>query len=305
MTLPPLVHNPTYSFDFDSRHRFPMEKFSLLYKYLKEAGHITSKNLFRPGKCRQDILAGAHCPDYIHRFSNNQLDRQALRRLGLPWSPGLAHRSWIAPNGTLLTAQLALRYGLACHLAGGTHHAHRDFGSGFCVFNDLAVAAKALVELQQVKRVLIFDCDVHQGDGTASILSDEDRVFTCSIHAEKNFPARKAQSDLDIALASDMEDTEYLETIEQTLRSLIERTKPELVLYDAGVDIYSDDPLGLLNISLGGIRERDRLVIKACLDQSIPVATVIGGGYDRDRHALVRRHAMVVEEACKLYPEIA
>ncbi|QQD17380.1 histone deacetylase [Spongiibacter nanhainus] len=304
MTLPPLVHNPTYSFDFDPRHRFPMEKFSLLHSYLQESGHITSKNLFRPGKCRQDILAGAHCPNYIDRFSHNQLDRQELRRLGLPWSAGLVHRSWIAPNGTLLTAQLALRYGLACHLAGGTHHAHREFGSGFCVFNDLAVAATAMVERQQVKKVLIFDCDVHQGDGTASILSDQKRVFTCSIHAEKNFPARKALSDLDVPLPSGMGDTDYLHTVEQTLVGLLESVKPELVLYDAGVDIYCDDPLGLLNISLAGIRERDRVVIQACLDRGVPVATVIGGGYDRDRPALVRRHAMVIEEACRLYPQI-
>lgn len=305
MMLPPLVYNPTYSFHFDPRHRFPMEKFTLLHAYLQESGHATQKNLFRPGKCRHDILSSAHCPRYIQRFTENRLDRHALRRMGLPWSEGLVHRSWIAPNGTLLTAHLALRYGIACHLAGGTHHAHRDFGSGFCVFNDLAVAAKALVERRQVERVLIFDCDVHQGDGTASMLQDDTRIFTCSIHAEKNFPARKALSDLDIALPSGMGDQDYLSTVEATLSRLLTELRPDIVLYDAGVDIYRDDPLGLLDISLAGIRERDRLVIQACIDRGVPVATVIGGGYDRDRRALVRRHAIVIEEACQLYPQIA
>jgi len=239
----------------------------------------------------------AHCGEYITRFTNNTLDKQAARRLGLPWSEGLVTRSWISPNGSLLTAQLALRHGIACHLAGGTHHAHRDFGSGFCVFNDLAVAAKALLAQGRVKRLLIFDCDVHQGDGTATILADEPAAFTCSVHGAKNFPARKARSDLDVEVASNCEDDQYLSTVTDTLETALAIARPELVLYDAGVDIYAGDPLGLLKVSENGIRQRDRMVIERCRSAGIPVATVIGGGYDDDRQALARRHAIVVEEA--------
>lgn len=297
----PLVSNPVYSYAFNSRHRFPMEKFGLLLRHLQQTGLATDKNLFRPGTTKREVLQLAHSPDYLHRFINNQQTPQEIRRMGLPWSEGLVRRTLISPNGTLLAASLALQHGIACHLAGGTHHAHYDFASGFCILNDLAIAAKTLLAQDKVERVLIFDCDVHQGDGTATILADQPRIFTCSIHCEKNFPARKAQSDLDINLAKGLQDQEYLDTVDSTLRHLILSVKPSLILYDAGVDIYEGDPLGLLNISVKGIRERDRLVLALCKTHGIPVATVIGGGYDDDRVALAKRHAIVVEEAHRLY----
>ncbi|WP_374972254.1 histone deacetylase [Spongiibacter marinus] len=293
----PLVTNPVYSYSFDQKHRFPMEKFGLLNQYLAAQHILSASNVYRPGKARPELLQLAHCSDYIKRFTNNTLDKQASRRLGLPWSEGLVTRSWISPNGSFLTAQLALRHGIACHLAGGTHHAHRDFGSGFCVFNDLAVAAKALLAQGRVKRLLIFDCDVHQGDGTATILADEPAAFTCSVHGAKNFPARKACSDLDVEVASNCEDDQYLSIVSDTLETALASARPELVIYDAGVDIYAGDPLGLLKVSENGIRQRDRMVIERCRSAGIPVATVIGGGYDDDRKALARRHAIVVEEA--------
>ena len=301
MRLPPMVSNPAYSYPFARQHRFPMEKFGLLNQYLSERSLLTADNLFRPGRARADVLANAHCPDYIAAVSNNQLDPKAARRLGLPWSEGLIKRSWISPNGTLLTAQLALRHGLACHLAGGTHHAHYDFGSGFCVFNDLAVAAKSLLARGQLSRILIFDCDVHQGDGTATILADTPGAYTCSLHCEKNFPARKAQSDLDINIPKGADDAAYLALLADALEQALAASQPQLVIYDAGVDIYRGDPLGLLNISEPGIRERDRFVLQRCLQAGIPVATVIGGGYDDDRRALARRHAIVVEEAQRCF----
>jgi acetoin utilization deacetylase AcuC-like enzyme len=297
----PLVSNPLYSYPFASGHRFPMQKFSLLFNHLREIGIATQANTYRPGRVRGEVLALAHCPQYIYAFCNNTLSPSANRRMGLPWSESLRQRSLISPNGTLLTAQLALKYGMACHLAGGTHHAHYDFASGFCIFNDLAVTARTLLAQKKVQRILIFDCDVHQGDGTARILQSDTAVFTCSVHCEKNFPVRKARSDLDINVAAGCGDQEYLDIVNAGLSQALRLARPDIVLYDAGVDIYEHDPLGLLNISNAGIRERDRLVLESCVTQGIAVATVIGGGYDRDQLALALRHAIVVEEAAKLF----
>ena len=301
-----LVTHPEYSFDFPGKHRFPMEKFRLLHQYLKKQGIATDSNTFRPRRAKLELLNQAHCSEYLSRFMHNRMDKQETRRLGLPWSPALVKRTLISPNGTLLAANLALEHGVACHLAGGTHHAHFDYGSGFCALNDLAITAKALLHHADRKglknqSILIFDCDVHQGDGTATILASEPRAFTCSVHCEKNFPARKAQSDLDINLPAGMSDQAYLDVIERTLKQLLDQQRPNLFIYDAGVDIYQHDPLGLLNISLEGIRARDQMVLKACRDRGVPVVTVIGGGYDDNRMALAERHAVVVEEAHKLF----
>lgn len=297
-----LVTSPLYSYQFGDRHRFPMQKFRLLHKHLSEMGIATQENTFRPGKARRDALELAHCPNYLDRFINNQLSAKEMRRLGLPWSSELVERTLISPNGTLLTAQLALRNGVACHLAGGTHHAHYDFGSGYCVLNDLAITALALLAQKKVKRLLIFDCDVHQGDGTAAILAAEPRAITCSIHCAKNFPARKQNSDIDVELAPGLGDHDYLDVVGRTLDEAIDKYQPELILYDAGVDVFADDSLGLLNVSLNGIRQREALVLDRAISSQIPIATVIGGGYDHDELSLATRHSIVVEEAAKRVP---
>lgn len=303
----PLVTHPCYSYPFPAGHRFPMDKFALLQAYLQAEGIAAASNVYRPGRARPELLALGHCQEYIERFITGTQAPAELRRMGLPWSQPLVARTLISPNGTFLTALLALDRGMACHLAGGTHHAHFDFASGFCIFNDLAVAAKALIAQGKVRRVLIVDCDVHQGDGTAAILADDAAIFTFSLHCEKNFPVRKASSDLDIGLAPNTGDAVYLETLENHLDAVLQQFQPDFIFYDAGVDVYEHDPLGLLNITLEGIRERDRLVLEKCARRNIPVATVIGGGYydalsgraDASL-ALARRHAIVVEEAHKL-----
>lgn len=297
----PLVYHPSYSFPFPGRHRFPMEKFRLLHERLRDSGIAGAANLHRPGRARPALLSLAHCPDYLDRFLGNRLGEREAKRMGLPWSQDLVRRTCIAPMGTLLTAQLALKHGIACHLAGGTHHAHYDFGSGFCILNDLAITARALRAGGLVKRVLIFDCDVHQGDGTAAILAGDGDLFTCSIHCEKNFPTRKSRSDLDVGLPVGLEDDGYLAVVEETLCDLLRQRQPDLVLYDAGVDVYTGDPLGRLAVSLTGLAERERRVLTLCRDHGVPVATVIGGGYDDDRPALARRHALVVEAAHQLW----
>ena len=297
----PLVYHPSYSFPFPGRHRFPMEKFRLLHERLRDSGVAGAANLHRPGRARPALLSLAHCPEYLDRFLGNRLGEREAKRMGLPWSEDLVRRTCIAPMGTLLTAQLALKHGIACHLAGGTHHAHYDFGSGFCILNDLAITARALRAGGLVKRVLIFDCDVHQGDGTAAILAGDPDLFTCSIHCEKNFPTRKSRSDLDVGLPVGLEDDGYLAVVEETLADLLRQLQPDLVLYDAGVDVYTGDPLGRLAVSLTGLAERERRVLTLCREHGVPVATVIGGGYDDDRPALARRHALVVEAAHQLW----
>lgn len=297
----PLVYHPNYSCPFPENHRFVMSKFVRLHDYVQQQG-LVSNNLFLPEPASLSELGQAHCSDYLEQLCGNQVDHKAWRRIGLPWSQGLVDRTLTAPNGTLKTARLALKYGMASHLAGGTHHAHFDFGSGFCILNDLAYTAKTLVNSGEVKKILIFDLDVHQGDGTAAILTDEESVFTCSIHCEKNFPFRKSASDLDIGLDVGLEDSAYLDVVETTLNRLLAEQQPDLVLYDAGVDVWASDELGRLNISWDGIRQRDEIVLTTCLQRHIPIATVIGGGYDKDHHRLAVRHAIIVQAAFDLFP---
>jgi len=298
----PLVYHENYSYPFPEDHRFVMSKFRRLYTVLKESGicSLNEHNIYTPQTASIDELSIAHDPSYLTSLVGNEVCPKAWRRVGLPWSKALIERTLSAPNGTMLTAKLATQHGIACHLAGGTHHAHKDYGSGFCIVNDLAYTALSLLRQGQAKRVLIFDCDVHQGDGTASILSNEDDAYTCSIHCEKNFPFRKTESDIDIGLPLYMEDDDYLEVVDNTLERLLYQLSPDIVLYDAGVDVWEHDALGKLNISWKGIEQRDQLVLKKCLEHGVPVATVIGGGYDKDHDRLARRHAIVVEQAHKI-----
>lgn len=296
MTLP-LVFHDDYSPPLPPGHRFPMEKFRLLRDHLVDSGMTTDAAILRPQLVATDQLTLAHDRDYVERYCTGSMSAQELRRLGLPWSPQLAQRTLRAVGGSLLAADLALEHGLACHLAGGTHHAHRDHASGFCIFNDLAVIALSLLESGRVGRVLIFDCDVHQGDGTARILEQVPDAVTVSMHCEKNFPARKAQSDWDIGLAPGMGDHEYLKVVNDTLNYLLPLYQPDLVLYDAGVDVHRDDALGLLNLTDEGLAMRDRAVIEHCLGRDIPVVGLIGGGYDKDRALLARRHAQQIGRA--------
>lgn len=294
----PLVYHPNYSFSFDQKHRFVMSKFAGLHQYLNESGYIQD-NLHMPPLGSYQPLELVHCENYVYDLFHNQLGSKEMRRIGLPWSEQLMARTFTAPLGTYLTANLALEQGIACHLAGGTHHAHYDFGSGYCMVNDLAYTATRLIKEQKVRNVLVFDCDVHQGDGTAAMLAHNPYVFTCSIHCEKNFPFRKQQSDLDIGLDVGLNDADYLKVVSNTLTELIEQLNPSLVLYDAGVDIWQQDTLGKFDISWQGLEQRDYSVIDICQRKGVPVATVIGGGYDKDHQRLAKRHAIVVEQAAR------
>ena len=297
----PLVYHDDYSPPFPANHRFPMEKFRLLRDHLVDSGLVRDGDLHSPEICPADVLALAHCPAYIERFASGELTYQEQRRLGLPWSEALARRTVRAVGGSLLAAEQALEHGIACHLAGGTHHAHYDFPSGFCVFNDAAIVSRYLLSRQRVAQVLIVDCDVHQGDGTARLLADMPQAFTLSLHCAKNFPARKAQSDWDIELPNGMGDDEYLRILGNALDVLLPRLQPDLVLYIAGVDVHADDALGYLQLSDAGIAARDRLVLERCLERDIPVTGLLGGGYDPDPARVAARHALMHSSAAELW----
>jgi acetoin utilization deacetylase AcuC-like enzyme len=213
----------------------------------------------------------------------------------------LVNRTCVALAGTVLAAELALQHGLACNTAGGTHHAHYNYGSGFCIFNDLAVAPRLLQQRGLIQRALIIDLDVHQGDGTAAILQSDATIFTFSMHCEVNFPFHKQTSDLDVALPVGMEDSAYLTTLAAHLPDLLSQVKPDLVFYDAGVDPHREDSLGKLALSDEGLYQRDHLVIDACLRRGIPVAGVIGGGYQLMLDRLARRHCILHRAASDLF----
>ena len=275
-----------------------MAKFKLLHQLLLDQGLIEKKLIHVPLSIARRDLEEIHPRRYHETFSRDQLTRPEQRRIGLPATSALVQRTWLAVGGTLLTARLALRHGLANHLAGGTHHAHPDFGSGFCIFNDCAVTARVLLQRGEVDRVLIVDLDVHQGDGSAACFQADERVTTFSVHAGSNFPLRKVNSGFDIPLPDGTEDDDYLAAIGDQLPNVLDALNPQLVLFNAGVDPHRDDRLGRLNLSDDGLLMRDRLVLDACLRRTIPVATVIGGGYDSLK-PLVRRHAIVFRAAAE------
>lgn len=301
----PLVYYPLYSTPFPEGHRFPMPKFKMIYDILVEDGIAEHGSVFEPEPASRELLTLVHEPHYVDAFVSGTLDEKALRRIGLPWSAELVERTRAAVAGTLLAARLALEHGIASNTAGGTHHAHPDFGSGFCIFNDLAVAARQLTTGGTADRVLIVDLDVHQGDGTARVFADDPPVFTFSMHSAKNFPFRKQRSDLDVELDDGLDDEGYLQVLAGHLPDLIEEVRPDIVLYDAGVDPHREDRLGRLELSDEGLARRDRYVLAQCTSRGIPVATVIGGGYSSDHRRLARRHTTIHREAARAYRSIA
>lgn len=280
-------------------HRFPMEKYSRLRARLAASGRFGPGDFIVPAAASDEEILRAHDDAYLRRVVGGTLDAAEQRRIGFPWSAQMVERSRRSAGATLAACRTALAEGCAANLAGGTHHAHRDFGSGFCVFNDAAIAALTMRAEARLRRVAIIDCDVHQGDGTAAILGDEPDVFTFSIHGAKNFPFRKAQSDLDIELADATADETYLDALRGGLDSVFARISPELVIYLAGADPYRDDRLGRLALSIDGLAARDALVLAECAVRQIPVAVAMAGGYARQIDDTVTIHANTVLAASK------
>jgi len=278
-----LFYTDVFVLPLPAGHRFPMEKYSRLRQALLESGEFAIGNFHLPHAAGDEELARAHDPGYIRQVCCGQLSEEAQKAIGFPWSAGMVERSRRSAGATLAACRSALdrEGGAACaaNLAGGTHHAHRDFGSGFCVFNDAAIAALAMRAEGRVERVAIVDCDVHQGDGTATILADTPEVFTCSLHGAKNFPFRKQASDLDVELPDDTGDEAYLAALDAALDTVFTRGRPELVIYLAGADPYAGDRLGRLALSIDGLRRRDERVLGRCRAADVPVAVAMAGGY--------------------------
>ena len=275
-------------------HRFPMQKYGLLRERLLQSGVFPASAFEVPEAASDEVLLRAHTAEYLRRVVQGQLDAAEERRIGFPWSPAMVERSRRSAGATLAACRTAIEAGCSVNLAGGTHHAHADFGSGFCVFNDAAVAALALQAEGLAQRVAVVDCDVHQGDGTAAILERHPDVFTLSLHGAKNFPFRKMRSDLDIELTDGTGDDAYLDRLAPALQRVIDTFSPELVIYLAGADPFEGDRLGRLALSKSGLRRRDAMVLQSCAHNGIPVAVAMAGGYARTIEDTVDIHFATV-----------
>ena len=282
-------------------HRFPMEKYAALRNRLQRDDRFDPADFVVPQAASDEEIQRAHCPGYLARVISGALDATEQRRIGFPWSPAMVERSRRSAGATLAACRAALIDGASANLAGGTHHAHRDFGSGFCVFNDAAIAAHAMRAEGHVQRIAIIDCDVHQGDGTATILTDVAEVFTFSIHGAKNFPFRKMQSDLDVELADGTGDTDYLAALDDALDQVFECARPQLVIYLAGADPYRDDRFGRLALGIDGLHERDVRVLSRCRAEHAAVAIAMAGGYARDIADTVTIHANTIDVAYRVF----
>lgn len=298
----PIVHHPAYdAADLSDKHRFPMRKFRALAQTLIADGLVMESGpggFHVPAPAPESWLALAHSRIYVDQVLNGTLPVSVARDIGFPLDNAaagraVAYRGRCATAGTVLTATLALEHGLACNTAGGSHHARFEQGAGFCVFNDVGVAIRVLQADHRINTALIIDLDVHQGDGTALMFANDAQITTVSMHAERNYPHPKVNSDIDVALPDAMEDAAYLERLTALLADLPSRIQPDIVFYNAGVDPHVEDRLGRLKLTDEGLRQRDRLVLSHCTARGWPVACVIGGGYSRDIASLGRRHSII------------
>jgi len=283
-------HCDEYPVPLPPEHRFPMGKYAALREALIEERVLAPERIRPAPLAAVADLERAHDPGYVRAFLAGALERDAVRRIGFPWSAQLAARCRASVGATMAATTAALEHGAGGALAGGTHHAHAGFGAGFCVFNDVAVAARAGLRERRFRRALVFDVDVHQGDGTARIFEHDERVFTCSLHGARNFPARKAASDLDVALADGTEDDEYLTALQRAWDESIERARPDVVFYQGGVDPLEEDSLGRLSLTHAGLAERDRRVFAAARARGLPLVLTLGGGYADPIERSVRAH---------------
>jgi acetoin utilization deacetylase AcuC-like enzyme len=281
-------------------HRFPMVKYSMLRERVAASGICAPGEMRIPRPVSDAEILRSHRRGYLRRVVSGTLTRKEMRRIGFPWSERMVERSRRASGATLGACLAALEDGFAANLAGGTHHAFADRGEGYCVFNDSAIAARAVRAEGLVERVVIVDTDVHQGNGTAAILRGDDTVFTFSIHGAKNFPFHKEQSDLDVPLPDGADDAEYLDALETGLEEALDTSGAQLAIYLAGTDPYEDDRLGRLSVSKEGLAERDRLVLESCRERGIPVAVTMAGGYARNVEDTVDIHFRSIQRAAAL-----
>ncbi|MFP4024270.1 MAG: histone deacetylase [Thiohalospira sp.] len=296
-----IAFSPHYHYPLPKGHRFPMDKYSLIPQQLISEGTYLKQNFFEPKLPEDDFIALVHSKDYINKLKNNKLTRAEERRIGFPFSPELLRREELICVGTTQAALFALENGVSFNVAGGTHHAHRDFGEGYCIYNDIAVAAQYLLTHNKLKQILVVDLDVHQGNGTANIFKNESRVFTFSMHCHNNFPLRKATSDLDIPLEHYTKDDEYLKILKNNLPELIERLKPDFIFFQSGVDILENDKIGMLSVTKTGCAARDRFVFELANKYKIPVTASMGGGYADNLDDIVDAHCNTYKIANEIF----
>jgi acetoin utilization deacetylase AcuC-like enzyme len=281
-------------------HRFPMLKYWHLRERIVAEGIVLPENLLIPDAATDEQLLRAHDANYVERVKNGLLTTKEIRRIGFPWSPEMVERSRRSSGATIAACRAAFGDGIAVNLAGGTHHAFRDHGEGYCVFNDSAVAARAMQAEGLARRVVILDCDVHQGNGTAAILAGDSSIFTFSIHGEKNFPFHKEVSDSDLELPDGTGDGLYLEMLEEGVTRALSLANADIAIYLAGADPYMGDRLGRLKLSMDGLAARDRFVLGLCRAEGLPVAVTMAGGYAREVEDIVAIHVQTVRIAAEI-----
>jgi acetoin utilization deacetylase AcuC-like enzyme len=283
-----------------TEHRFPMSKYRLLRERMTAEGILPLENLLIPEAATDEQILRAHDSDYVEKVKTGTLTAKEIRRIGFPWSPQMVERSRRSSGATIAACRAALTDGIAMNLAGGTHHAFRDHGEGYCVFNDSAIAARAMQTEGRARRVVILDCDVHQGNGTASILAGDTSIFTFSIHGAKNFPYHKEVGDMDIELEDGTGDTLYLDMLEEGISRALALANADIAIYLAGADPYKGDRLGRLKLSMEGLAARDRFVLGLCRAEGLPVAVTMAGGYAHNVEDIVAIHTQTVRIAAEI-----
>ena len=293
----PVVNHEDYFAKIGDDHKFPIKKFGELANYLLKKKIVTK--FYKPYPCSDNTLKRAHSETYINNIKNKTLDQNTIKKIGFPLVDTVIQRSLVATGGTVMASKLAINYGLACNTAGGSHHANYDGGAGYCVFNDVAIAAQYLLDRGLANKILIVDLDVHQGNGNSEIFKENRNVFTFSMHSKSNYPAKKSISDLDVELDDNMEDKQYIKILEFYLNQLNAESF-DYVFYIAGVDIHFNDRLGKLKISDEGVKKRDELVTENFFSKGVPLCGVLGGGYNKDFNKLVELHSFLHQSCAKL-----
>ena len=296
-----IAYSPIYCHPLPPGHRFPMEKYELLPGQLLYEGTVTEDNFFEPGKIDEQWILKAHSAVYWEKLKSLNLSKSEIRATGFPLSRDLVDREVTILQGSVQAAIYALEYGIGMNIAGGTHHAFTDRGEGFCLLNDIAVTAHYLLDQGLPERVLVVDLDVHQGNGTAQIFQNDPRVFTFSMHGEKNYPHKKELSDIDVPLADGIRDGAYLDILKRDLGRVMEKFRPDFVIYQSGVDILASDQLGRLGLSMQGVKDRDYFVLGLARSQNIPIMCCMGGGYSSNVRMIVDAHSQVYRAAQELY----
>jgi acetoin utilization deacetylase AcuC-like enzyme len=296
-----IAYHPIYAHPLPEGHRFPMLKYELIPGQLLYEGTIKQDNLFAPALCEDEILLKTHTADYLHKLKSQTLSAKEQRHIGFPQSLQLTERELMITQGTIDCCHYAFANGVALNVAGGTHHAFADRGEGFCLLNDFAVAANYLLHHQLAQKILIIDLDVHQGNGTAKLFEQEDRVFTFSMHGRNNYPFHKEKSNLDVELEDGTNDATYLQLLQHHLPQLLASVKPDFVFFLSGVDILETDMFGKLKVTLQGCKQRDQLVLSCIQQHQIPCVVAMGGGYSPQVKTIVEAHCNTFRLAKDIY----